>query len=458
MKTLSSEKKSQLMLILRLAWPTIVEQALQTIVIYINTAMIGNLGQNASAAVGLTATFTWLINSPAFAVGIAATACISRAVGEENIDETHAYSAQAVKISLILGVCMTLFTLSISPFLPTWLGAEPAIRSDAGIYFALICAPYLFNAINIVFGAILRGAGDTRTAMQVNLLINVIHILLNYLFIYETRQVSLLGLSFPMFGLGWGVAGAGISTAISYILGGVLMISALRRHPLFSFRWSSVRQKQPAAMHSMLSLAMPIALNRLATCLGQVVFTRLVTSLGTTVFAAHSIALTAEEAFYIPGYGMQSAATTLTGNAVGARDEKKLRHTSSLLLLLSFSFMTITGSLLFLLATQMMQLFTPDAEVIRLGASALRIVALSEPIFGISIILEGIFNGAGDTKHPFLYSLFSMWGIRIVGTFLCVHFFHLGLNAVWLCMVADNVCRGILLTVRYRRRGLIPIS
>lgn len=181
------------------------------------------------------------------------------------------------------------------------------------------------------------------------------------------------------------------------------------------------------------------------------VFTRLVTSLGTTVFAAHSIALTAEEAFYIPGYGMQSAATTLTGNAVGARDEKKLRHTSSLLLLLSFSFMTITGSLLFLLATQMMQLFTPDAEVIRLGASALRIVALSEPIFGISIILEGIFNGAGDTKHPFLYSLFSMWGIRIVGTFLCVHFFHLGLNAVWLCMVADNVCRGILLTVRYRR-------
>lgn len=211
-------------------------------------------------------------------------------------------------------------------------------------------------------------------------------------------------------------------------------------------------------MHSMLSLALPIALNRLATCLGQVVFTRLVTSLGTTVFAAHSIALTAEEAFYIPGYGMQSAATTLTGNAIGARDKKKLKHTSSLLILLSFAFMTITGSLLFLLATQMMQLFTPDAEVIRLGASALRIVALSEPIFGISIILEGIFNGAGDTRHPFLYSLFSMWGIRIVGTFLCVHFFQLGLNAVWLCMVADNVCRGILLAIRYRRHSLMPIS
>ena len=458
MKSLSSEKKSQLLLILRLAWPTIVEQALQTIVIYINTAMIGGLGQNASAAVGLTATFTWLINSPAFAVGIGATACISRAVGEENIEETRSYAAQAVKISLILGSCMTLITLGISPFLPTWLGAEPAIRSDAGIYFALICAPYLFNAINIIFGAILRGAGDTRTAMQVNFLINIVHIILNFFFIYETRQVSLFGFSFSMFGFGWGVAGAGISTAISYVLGGLLMIAALRRHSLFAFRWSSIKKRHPAAMHSMLSLALPIALNRLATCLGQVVFTRLVTSLGTTVFAAHSIALTAEEAFYIPGYGMQSAATTLTGNAIGARDKKKLKHISSLLILLSFAFMTITGSLLFLLATQMMQLFTPDAEVIRLGASALRIVALSEPIFGISIILEGIFNGAGDTKHPFLYSLFSMWGIRIVGTFLCVHFFQLGLNAVWLCMVADNVCRGILLAIRYRRHSLMPIS
>lgn len=210
-------------------------------------------------------------------------------------------------------------------------------------------------------------------------------------------------------------------------------------------------------MHSMLSLALPIALNRLATCLGQVVFTRLVTSLGTTVFAAHSIALTAEEAFYIPGYGMQSAATTLTGNAIGARDKKKLKHTSSLLILLSFAFMTITGSLLFLLATQMMQLFTPDAEVIRLGASALRIVALSEPIFGISIILEGIFNGAAIPGIP-SYIVCSACGGRIVGTFLCVHFFQLGLNAVWLCMVADNVCRGILLAIRYRRHSLMPIS
>ena len=157
MKSQSNSRRSLFGIILRLAWPTIVEQALQTIVIYINTAMIGELGKNASAAVGLTATVCWLINSPAFAIGIGATACISRAIGEENAAEVRTYAAQAVKASLVLGLIMTALTLGISPFLPAWLGAEPVIQHDASVYFALICAPYLLNAMNIIFGAVLRG-------------------------------------------------------------------------------------------------------------------------------------------------------------------------------------------------------------------------------------------------------------------------------------------------------------
>ena len=98
-----------------------------------------------------------------------------------------------------------------------------------------------------------------------------------------------------------------------------------------------------------------------------------------------------------------------------------------------------------------MGLFTPDAEVVAGGITILRLVALSEPIFGVVIMLEGIFNGAGDTRMPFVISLVSMWGVRIASTWVCVNIFHLGLTAVWLCMIADNVCRFILLTIKYRR-------
>ena len=106
----------------------------------------------------------------------------------------------------------------------------------------------------------------------------------------------------------------------------------------------------------------------------------------------------------------------------------------------------------------MMTLFSPDAAVIDYGAAALKIVAISEPVFGLSIILEGIFNGAGDTRHPLIYASLSMWGIRILGTYLCVNVFGLGLNAVWLCMVGDNTIRGILLFVKYLRTDLFSLS
>ena len=98
-----------------------------------------------------------------------------------------------------------------------------------------------------------------------------------------------------------------------------------------------------------------------------------------------------------------------------------------------------------------MRIFSPDAAVISLGARVLKIVAVSEPFFAVVIIMEGIFNGVGDTKVPFLFSLCTMWGVRILFTFLCVSFFQLGLEAVWLCMVADNLTRFFCMVVRYLR-------
>lgn len=107
--------------------------------------------------------------------------------------------------------------------------------------------------------------------------------------------------------------------------------------------------------------------------------------------------------------------------------------------------------LLFLFPQAIMSIFTPDQQVRDLGATLLRIVSLSEPFFAAVIIFEGVFNGVGYTKIPFLYSVFSMWGIRILFSFLCVHVFNLGLTAVWVCMILDNVIRCILFAVHYVR-------
>ncbi|WP_315673528.1 MATE family efflux transporter [Clostridium sp. 19966] len=285
--------------------------------------------------------------------------------------------------------------------------------------------------------------------MIVNLFMNIINIILNFLLIYPTRNVTFGNFHLTVYGAGLGVVGSGIATAVSYCISGFLMFIALYKNKIVSPKGEKIRINKPI-MYKCIRVGFPVSLERIATFLGQVVFTSLVTRLGTVALAAHSIALTAEQAFYIPGYGMQASAATLAGNAVGEKNEKKL-HRTSVTIIMAVTVMSITGGILFLFPNVMMSIFTENTTVIHSGASALRIVAISEPMFGSLIILEGIFNGVGDTKTPFFFSVFSMWGIRIISTLLCISIFKLGLNAVWLCMVADNVTRFILLLTRFIR-------
>ena len=192
-------------------------------------------------------------------------------------------------------------------------------------------------------------------------------------------------------------------------------------------------------MRPCLKVALPNALQRFATSFGYVVFAAMINSLGDVATAAHTIANTVESAFYIPGYGMQAAAATLAGNAWGARDKTRIRDLTRLIIPVEVAMMVISGGLLFAFAPQMMSLFNKDIAVIALGAAVLRMVALSEPFYGVSIILEGMMQGMGNTVKPLVLNIAGMWGIRIVGTFICTQMLDMGLISAWACMIAHNL-------------------
>lgn len=365
-------------------------------------------------------------------------------------------SVQSVLVTMVAGVVVGVLTLLISPVLPVWMGVEEKIRHDASLYFAIICLPMLFRSAIIIFGAVLRAVGDTKTPMLVNVCMNIVNIILNYIFIYDTRMIQIAGKNVKMFGFGYGAVGAGIGTAVSFVVGGILMTIALYKNFYVSPKGCKIRPER-TILAPCIRVGLPVAMERMATCLGHVVFASLVTGLGTVAFAAHSIALTVEQAFYIPGYGMQTASATLAGNAIGANDQKRLQALTRMLITMILVVMTASGALLFLFAPQLLSIFTKEHEVIALGTVVLRMVAVSEPMFGVLVILEGIFNGVGDTVKPFYYALFSMWGVRVFLTFLCVHVFHLGLYAVWGCMIANNVCLGSLFIIRYFRGEWNPL-
>ncbi|MBQ7688221.1 MAG: MATE family efflux transporter [Clostridia bacterium] len=431
-----------------LAWPTMLEELMQTAVQYVDTFMVASLGTEATATVGSTTTVNWLIGSAVYALGVGFLAYISQALGAGDTIRAKRASGQAVLLALFTGALFTALTLSLSRFVPVWMQVDAALRPAASRYFFILYSPMLFRCAGIIFGTVLRAAGDTKTPMRVGVLVNAANVLLNFLLIYPTRQARLFGFSFRLPGAGLGTDGAALASAVSFALGGILLTVSLMRHPTVSPVGARILPDK-AILAPCMRIALPNMAQRFFTSLGYVVFASMINALGQVSTAAHTIANTVESAFYIPGYGMQSAAATLTGNAIGAKKTEEIKPLTKMIALIEIALMLVSGSLLFIFAPKLVGVFSKDAAVIALGATVLRMVAVSEPFYGVSIITEGILQGAGKTSIPFVFNILCMWGVRIVGTFICTSVLGLGLVSAWGCMIADNMLLLVLFRCYY---------
>ena len=444
-------------MIFALAWPTMLEQAMQTAVQYIDTAMVGSIGTHATAAVGSTATINWVVGSSLSALGVGLLAFIAQACGAGDRERAAEITAQSVLVTLVSGIFFTLLTVGLSPYVPVWMQAEESIQALASRYFMILYLPMLPKAATTIFGTVLRAVGDTKTPMRVGLIVNLVNVILNFLLIYPTRELSLFGLSFTMPGMGWGVEGAAIASAVGFTVGGILITRALWKHPMLSPKGKSLRPDMKL-LRPCLRVAFPNMLQRFGTSLGYVAFAAMINSLGAVSAAAHTVANTVESAFYIPAFGMQTAASTLSGNAYGAGDRERMRSTARVIISVELLMMFVSGAMLFVFAPQMVSIFSQSPEVIDLGSRVLRMVAVSEPFYGVYIIIEGMLLGIGNTLVPFLLGIAGMWGVRIVGTFICTQLLGLGLVAAWGCMILHNLLVFVVYIIYYLSGKWDPLS
>ncbi len=448
--------KEMISIILNLAWPTMLEQLMQTTVQYIDTAMVGTLGTEATASVGSTGTINWLVSGSIGALSIGFLSYIAKACGAKDLKNARRAAAQATFMVLIAGSFFTLLTVGLSGYIPVWMQVDEEIQELTGKYFLILYAPMLFRTATIIFGNVLRSVGDTKTPMKIGVIVNVINVILNFLFIYPVREVEVLGRSVILYGTGWGVLGAALASSIAFCVGGILITIVLFCHPIISPKGHSIKP-QWDILQPCLKVAIPNMLQRFGTSLGYVFFAAMINSVGEVATAAHTIANTVESLFYIPAYGMQTAAATLAGNAYGAKEPEKMKHLSDMFIPIEVSLMFVTGSALFAVAPAFMKIFSDNEEVISLGAMVLRMVAVSEPFYGFSIIVEGFMQGVGKTKAPFVYNMIGMWGIRIVGTFICTQCLGLGLVSAWACMILHNLLLFILFLISYIRGSWNPL-
>ena len=423
--------KAAFVSLISLSIPTILEEILSTLLQYVDTAMVGRLGEKATAAVSTTTTIGWLIHSIPGAIAVAMLALASKANGAGDEKKLKKLVGQSIVYAFVIGIILETLALVLSPYIPVWMGVEADIVKPASLYFSVTSITLVFRTSSRVFAAMIRSIKDTKSPMYISVAENVLNVLLNVVFIYKLEL---------------GVLGAAIASCISFGMGGIAMLAMMLSKEKLRPSFVDIKP-DTSIMPEVFKIGFPALGTTVISCLGYIVFASMVSGMGTTIFAAHSIAITAEEIVYIPGYGLRAATSTLVGNALGEGNVPKLKATQRVAILMTILIMVVNGTLLYIFSYPLMQLFTNSVNVAMIGSQMLKLVSFSEPFFGLMIVLEGISYGMGEVKHVFACESVSMWGVRILCAFICVKIFGLGLTAVWLCMIADNICKAVLLFI-----------
>lgn len=443
-------RRDIILMVLRLSIPAIMAEVTSIVMQYIDAGMVGSLGAEATAAIGLVSTTTWLIGGLCIAVSTGFSVQVAQLVGAGRVSDSRNVFRQAIVVAVIWGIIITTVAVSISGALPHWLGGEEEICADASRYFRIYAGVLLVVQLRQLCGAMLQCSGDMKTPSILNIILCALDVVFNFFFIFPSRDIPLFGIRLRIFGMGMGVSGAALGTAAAEICITVLMLYAacVKSDKLSIHRGGSWRLRKDC-MRTAAKIAIPSAFEHSIMCSAYVAMTLIVAPLGTTAIAANSLGVTAESFCYMPGYGIGSAATTLVGQSIGAKRKDIARKCARLSVLLGVLTMSATAVLMYFAAPAIFGLLTSDMAVRELGVKILRIEAFAEPLYAASIVCAGALRGAGDTLMPSILSLISMWGVRITAAAILTP--YLGLYGVWIAMCGELCVRGILFLVRLLR-------
>ena len=431
-------------LIIQLSIPSILAQVTTVLMFYVDAGMVGSLGAEPSAAIGLVEPATWLIFSLVSAVTMGFSVQVAHFIGANDFPKARAVMRHGYVFGLCFSLLMLLIAFLIGPRLPIWLGGGTDIQHDAMVYFLIFSGITPFHLIEYMSGAMLKVAGDMRRPSMMAILMCVLDVIFNYFLIFPTRTISLFGIELTMPGLGAGVAGAALGSLLAFVCIALpLAYYAIFRSPIlawkqdierFSWRWQYI--------WNALKISAPMGLQYLLMNGAQLVSTMIVAPLGNVAIAAHSFAITAESLCYMPGYGISEAATTLVGQSVGADRRDLHRSFAWMTVFLGMIVMAFMGVVMYIFAPEMIGLLSPVTAIQDLGTSVLRIEAFAEPFFAAAIVAYSVCVGAGDTLKPSMINLGSMWLIRLTLAYCLAS--QYGLRGVWFAMAVELSLRGMM--------------
>lgn len=446
-------QKDSLLFILRLSLPAFLSQLSMILMQYIDTAMVGRTGAEASASIGLVATSTWLLGSVAFSSTVGFTVQVSQLLGARKNVEARSVLNFAIPCTLIFSCMLMLLGAAVSSHLPIWLGGDASIQASASHYFLIYSLFIPVLVMNELFAGMLRSSGNVKVPSILLVIMCLADVIFNFFLIFPSHTIW--GMTIP--GADLGVVGAALGTGLAQLLSALLMASFLfLRTPSLKRGMKNDRDSRKLYLKTALKISLPISGENIVMCAAQIAATRIIAPLGITAIAANSFAVTAESLCYMPGYGIADASTVVTGQSSGAGNTEMTRKFARLSAKTGITVMTLIGVLMFIAAPVLIGFLTPDTATKDLAVSILRIEAFAEPLYGASIVIAGALRGTGYTMVPFLINFASMWGVRIPLAWVLTKYF--GLYGVWIAMATELCIRGILFIITLLREKYLKIS
>jgi putative MATE family efflux protein len=429
----------------RLAWPLVAGNLLQTFYNLADMFWVGRVNAEAVAAVSLMFPTAWMFVSVAMGLTAAANAVVSQHVGAGEERAAENAVAQSVLLALAVAVTLALFGFAIRRPLLTVIGAEGAVFDAALAYIEVIFLAIPFTFLFFVFRAVLRAAGDTRTAMWLVVISAGLNVVIDPVFILDWGPF-----------LGMGARGAAVATLISRAVAAIAGI-----YILLDGGWG-IRLRpadldpDPAVLWRLVDVGYPATLDGLTRSLSAVAFAALVARFGAVATAAYGIGLRMMSVSWTVSGAMGQAAATGVGQNLGARQpdraaEVTWKGTGATMLILFAA-----GGLIYAFPELAMRVFIADQAVIDAGVTFMRIVAPFWAFFGGLMVVQGGFRGAGSTRSAFLLSLLSRWVFRMPVAWLLAYEFVLrpvNVVGLWWGMALSAIASFVVGVAWFHRGG-----
>lgn len=423
-----------------LAWPTILAFLTQSLVRWVSFAMVGRLGADALAAVGIGNQFFWLLQSLATLVPTGLTALLARAVGSGDAKLADAALRQGLWLGLGIGVVST---FALTPFTHRAIalyGVDASVVALGGEYLYWTVLGSVPMTLTLVFGAALRAAGDMRTPLWVGAAANLVNVALCWALVYGRLGLPALG-----------VAGAGIAATLAVTL----------QIPVLWWLWHGGRLRlRPAGasfapdrevMRRILRIGYPAAFEGAIFQTGLLGFMRLLGPYGTAAIAAYNVGAQVLSLAFLPGIGFGAAASTLVGQHLGEGDPARAERSGWRSMWGAIALMTGMGAATIAAAEPLARTFSSDAHVVELTVQFIWTLGAVQPLMAIEYSLGGALRGAGDTRFPLLAIFSGLFLCRLLPAWIASRVFHAPVQVVWSALILDYCLKALLLTLRFAR-------